>query len=341
MIAVSHLSGVFWTHHVSGLKPIADIGRIGGVDFFFVLSGFLIYHVYAKYAGDWDRSLRFLKRRLIRIYPLLWFFTLLSLPVYFFVQGVGSGHELNTGVILKSLLLFPGDDQPVLGATWSLSHVVLFYLVFFVFLLSRRFTIGVVALWALLILADGLFELFTYSSASIKILLSAFNLEFLCGCLLAAYLKHRAAHHGHAWIGVGIGLFVLTWLAHETLWNGAKFPLYTGASLALIYGAVAIEKHRRIDLPAALDLLGDAAYAMIVVNLPIIIASAKLLNWAGLLDSSHAIWTVPLTLGFVLAGSIVVHLLIERRLAAVATRAVDQFSLRLGRLRLHKRPDSD
>lgn len=236
-------------------------------------------------------------------------------------------------MILKSLLLFPSEDELVLGATWSLSHVVLFYLVFFVFLLSRRFTIGVVALWALLILADELFELFTPSSASIKFLLSTFNLEFLCGCLLAAYLKRRTAYHGHAWIGVGIGLFVLTWFAHETLWKDAKFPLYTCASLALIYGAVAIEKHRRIDLPAALDLLGNAAYAMIVVNLPIIIASVKLLDWAGVIDSAHAIWTVPLTLGLVLAGSIVVHLLIERRLAATATRALDRFSLSLSRLR--------
>lgn len=81
MIAVSHLADVFWTHHVSILKPIVDIGRIGGVDFFFVLSGFLIYHVYAKNAGDWDHSLQFMKRRLIRIYPLIWFFTCLSLPV--------------------------------------------------------------------------------------------------------------------------------------------------------------------------------------------------------------------------------------------------------------------
>src|ERR1700733_1728230 len=67
--------------------PVLDDGYMG-VDLFYILSGFVLSHVYAKqfYCGEHHRYVNFLKARMARIYPLHLFMlgvvalTVLTLP---------------------------------------------------------------------------------------------------------------------------------------------------------------------------------------------------------------------------------------------------------------------
>lgn len=137
-----------------------------GVAVFFVISGFIMVHISRKDAGH------FLLRRVIRIVPLYWAVTLLSVVWYVF----GFANPLRTLPILsdwlvndrmnllnwikltariedwqhvqdviRSLFFVPyrsasGSIQPVMGVGWTLNLEMFFYLVFSVcLLLNQRF----------------------------------------------------------------------------------------------------------------------------------------------------------------------------------------------------------
>ena len=107
------------------------------VDFFFLLSGFVIGYAYDE---RWGRGLRmrdFIKRRLIRLHPMVVLGALLGTAA-FFVQGSvrWNGEPVSTGMVLAALLcgllLIPawpgaghevrgnGEMYPLNGPGWSL-----------------------------------------------------------------------------------------------------------------------------------------------------------------------------------------------------------------------------
>ncbi|MEU6428881.1 acyltransferase [Microbispora sp. NPDC046973] len=98
-----------------------------GVEFFFVLSGFVL--TWSAPAGDTPR--RFLRRRFVKIYPnhfVTWFAGLLLMLWY--------GRQVSAGNTVPSLLLVQSwsPDLNVLGGTngpsWTLACELLFYLSF-------------------------------------------------------------------------------------------------------------------------------------------------------------------------------------------------------------------
>lgn len=326
LITVSHLGIVCDRAGSDALRWVHDVGRVGGVDFFFVLSGFLICRTYAAQAGR-GHSAPFLLRRLLRIYPLVWIFTLLSLPVYVLAtgHGFGDGRELEAGRLLKSLLLWPDELQPILGATWSLRHVVGFYLVFAAFLRWPGVVSGAAAVWACAVVATQMLGGPPQAPAELAFVLSPFNVAFLFGCLLAVALNGRRVPGAAGWLLGGAALFLLGWITHGKLADmQLKLVLYvTGAGL-LITGAQALEQRRPRTLPRWLDRLGDASYAMIVLNLPVALAAGKVLGASGLMSGAHVWWAIPLLLGLVVAASLFTHEVIEKPLTRSLSARVDE-----------------
>src|SRR6266568_2220826 len=80
--AVAALLVVFWHsaaamplyHHAPAWINQRNFSAIGnaGVDLFFVISGFIIMHTHRPDASGLAAAGRFLKRRILRIYPLYW-----------------------------------------------------------------------------------------------------------------------------------------------------------------------------------------------------------------------------------------------------------------------------
>lgn len=314
LIAWSHL-GIALNHAGSdALRWVNAVGRVGGVDFFFVLSGFLIYRTYAQ-GPRLVPCGQFLGRRLLRIYPLVWIFTAASLPVYLLASGwgLGDGHEMEAGRIMRSLLLWPDVMQPILGATWSLRHVVAFYVVFAAFLRWPSLVAHAALIWAAAVLLLSLAGVAPPYPAELAFLLQPFNLTFLCGCLLAVWLRGRVVRVAPVWLAAGVALFVFTWITRGELGGwGMKLPLYMAGACALIIGAQGLEQRRALVLPRWIDLLGDASYAMIVVNLPVALAAGKVLGAVGLMRGWHVWWAIPLMLVLVVGASIFTHLAIEK-----------------------------
>lgn len=133
------------------------------VDFFFVLSGFVIGYAYDD---RWSRmtTWQFCKRRLIRLHPMLMMGTLIGLLFFYF----GGDHPdfagltdtpvgLTMVVFLLCLVMYPvptsldirgwGEMNPLNGATWSLFWEYLANIAYALFI--RRFSKTVLTLFVL------------------------------------------------------------------------------------------------------------------------------------------------------------------------------------------------
>jgi len=95
------------------------------VDFFFVLSGFVLSHAYAQRLASGLSTRRFMTMRLIRLYPLYGLTIMLALAVWGYGQLVSGhrGHEISWSVLLFSVLFLPTPSGflPLNLTAWSLS----------------------------------------------------------------------------------------------------------------------------------------------------------------------------------------------------------------------------
>jgi len=86
---------------------------IYGVDFFFVLSGFIIYHVSQKGPKQLDAALRFLTKRLRRIYVPYLPITIVLISAYLVLPDFSQGNR-DWG-LFTSLTLLPSNAPPALS----------------------------------------------------------------------------------------------------------------------------------------------------------------------------------------------------------------------------------
>jgi peptidoglycan/LPS O-acetylase OafA/YrhL len=119
LVVFYHAGRMIALPQYTGYIPLSGFFNFGhaGVDFFFVLSGFIIYFVHHEDIGRSDRLQRYAWRRATRIYPIYWIVTALVL-----VASMVHPERLDFAHIGKSLLLFPEDDDPIVGVAWGPSQ---------------------------------------------------------------------------------------------------------------------------------------------------------------------------------------------------------------------------
>jgi peptidoglycan/LPS O-acetylase OafA/YrhL len=248
-----------------------------GVDFFFVLSGFIIFFVHQADVGQRDRLKPFIIKRLIRIYPLYWLVTLAILPIYFLMPQTGYGYERDLTVIVKSLLLIPQEHFPVLIVGWSLSHEMLFYGIFgCIIFLSLKLSRVLLAGWLLgtLALFIGNFTgVWTRENHSIQFLFNAHNLEFALGCLAAFLVLNKrfdAEKFFFLLFGTTLFLFFGVAQAQRSLLPNPILA-YGIPSMLIVLGAASFDlqrSHHQSNTPLLklFTSLGDASYSIYLTH---------------------------------------------------------------------------
>jgi len=259
-----------------------------GVDYFFVLSGFIIYH---STVGR-KRSLQdYVAARIRRVYLPYLPIGLGMAALYSALPEVSSSGR-HWGWI-PTLTLLPVDSSPALSIAWTLQHEVLFYTLFGLFYYTGTLPIGLL-LWAASILLLHHHQLF-----------APINLEFFFG--MAAAICYRLQRANAL-------LFLLIPLSFE-VWASAAHPdlqrLWVGASIACIVAPIAqLERHTRLKgqgelIPAALIKLGALSYSLYLVHEPIISIVARLA------EGSLPILLISVLLS--IAGGFAYHSAVERR----------------------------
>ncbi len=259
----------------------------GGVDLFFVISGFVMFTSSRRLVGR-PRGWRvFLLRRLERVVPLYWLLTAGKTAITLAAPGLAPTTRLSAWNLVASLLFIPARDaaglvRPVLPVGWTLNYEMLFYAVFAVALALRRkplavllpvlVPLGLAGFWrapdwpALLSLANGLV------------------LELCAGVALAQVLggfwqPNRA--EAAAMLAGGCAMLLL--VPSEGPW---RFLAWGVPALLVVTGTVGLEPVLGPRLPGLALALGDASYAIYLSHVFIIPVLAHGVARAGLPHAS-------------------------------------------------------
>ncbi|MDO7786778.1 acyltransferase family protein [Desulforamulus aquiferis] len=190
MVLVCHANLIVDKDLFNGLLVV---GRCG-VDFFFVLSGFIIYYANYSIIGNPAQFNKYIRRRFNRIYPIYWVYTLMTIAVHFVLlhftgKGLIYWISINLDNILRTFSLYPVNtailEAPIIPVAWTLTYEILFYFMFsLLILLKPKLAIPILSIWAAAVTLN-LFLPLNSDILLIDVILGIKNMEFFMGCLAA------------------------------------------------------------------------------------------------------------------------------------------------------------
>jgi exopolysaccharide production protein ExoZ len=288
-----------------------------GVEFFFVLSGFIMILVHARDFDRPERAGRFFLKRILRIYPLYWLILGTLLVVYQLVPALRPVNARDPGAILTSVLLWPVAGVPIMQVAWTLSFELLFYLIFGIIILRQRVGLGIAGLWFALCLVT---LLFLTPSWPLSFLLSPYNLLFGFGMIAARSWQKLSVPSARVLLAAGLVVFVATGLSEVVdgiVWShGWRTVCYGLGAAAMVTGLAA----KAIPVDRLSVLLGDASYSIYLVHLPAMGLFVKVAMRFG------APWFMPPGLALAVlvvvgaSAGVLVHLWLERPLLRALQR---------------------
>jgi len=263
------------------LLQVSSYGKLG-VDFFFVLSGFIIaYTNLGRGGGVKDYFLRRTTRIYIPYLPIG-----IAMMILYWIMPNMSASDRDFSLI-NSLTLFP-IGNPALSVAWSLSYEMFFYLLFLICIWNRRYFHVLVFFWSLLI--------FISLAGDIKFNSFLFNfyiLEFFIGYILAYGMVRNKwkLYAGIMVLILGINYLVLP----DPLSN---LTIAVGFS-ALIFVSIAFYDFR-LSSNHLLMLIGTSSYSIYLIHNPL---QSLLVRRLTFIPDEHVIWIV---LFIVLIASVII-----------------------------------
>jgi exopolysaccharide production protein ExoZ len=243
--------------------PVGDLFVFGhaGVDFFFVLSGFIILYVHRRDLGQPHRLGHYLQRRFTRIYPFYW--TVLALALLALALSVHHKPLPPASEVIASALLLPSAQSTLVPVAWTLQHEIVFYVTFSLIILNRRLGAVALCLWLGMILRS--------LGAEDGPVLGAFNLEFFFGMTAAALLARFTVPLPRAVLLLGALIFFAVGGAEDLgLVKGLSLSTHLGyaiGSMLAILGIVEAERQEKLSVPSALMAVGGASYAIYLTHM--------------------------------------------------------------------------
>lgn len=317
-----------------GLETILpDILQFGifGVDMFFVISGFVMVTVTRGKFRDVRYAATFMYRRLSRIYPLYWVYTLLVLAVFLIQPSWVNSKQGNQVYILESFLLIPSHYLPLVMVGWTLVHEIYFYIIFSLALLlfpEKRLPL-VLAGWGGIVVLGSV--LFAVTNPTLRILLHPLTLEFIGGCFLAiAYHKRVFKAKPAIFIACAVSALALSISGYYvfTAVTGTIEPLYWWRVFILGVPALVIV-HCLINAERSgylvnryLIRIGDASYSIYlshILSLSVVGRIWGIFSVNGLADN---VVVLPIALVFVIIVGLASYSLVERPLLRLCRKIV-------------------
>lgn len=267
----------------------------GGVDLFFVISGFIMATITSGAFRGVGAGTRFMARRTWRIVPLYWFYTTVVVVLMAFAPGIANSSYQDQGVV-ASYLLWPQEQLPLLTVGWTLIHEMYFYLVVAAVLASgqERLLRPALAAWAALVLVANMLP--AIGTPWYALVTNAMTLEFIAGAWLGLCWRKIPAQLGGPLLCAGAAGFAVA-LPALHLADAEQGPVlrtlvFGTASLLVVAGAVLQESRGSFPVPAWLKAVGDSSYSLYLSHVFVISATARLWHRSGLADAwwHHAIF---------------------------------------------------
>lgn len=325
LVAVMHITQAI-SMHITGLgsdhywEPGAS-----GVDIFFVISGFVMATStpssprpgQTRLAAAWF----FMKRRLLRIAPLYWFYTLLKAALLLTLPALAVQSTFDGGHLLASLLFIPAPGpsgllQPTLQVGWTLNYEMLFYAVF-----ASAIALGAprVLFCVLVFLALSLASDLLPASDVLRFYSRSLVFEFVAGMLIARWVVSLRSIPAALSV-VLIGAAAVMMLLVEWPPTMDRIVTWGIAASVIVLCTVALEPwFARSRLAARLSFLGDASYSIYLSHALVVPAAVLVMRRLGVTDPV----AIMLFAGAVVTGAgCLSYVLLERPVTSAFKRVL-------------------
>ena len=307
-----------------------SFGGSAGVDFFFVLSGFIILTAHRNDIFQPHQLKSYIRKRLIRIYPTYWIIFLLVFFLALASTALRNTVPHDAFIILKSLFLIPqATGAPVIIVAWTLQYEMFFYLFFAFLILSRWLSIiAVLALIYIYINYHGVpaipFPLSFLSNDNILLFGMGMAVSVACTSKMMIVKNRPFFYTGIGIVGVIIFLFLALYTVADKnyAFTGGinrlmawQKLLYGLASSLIVFCLVKAEDEGHIiGGHSGLQILGNSSYALYLIHYPLIsiLCKLSLLIQLDKLGVIGAMISYIVIFGVCLISSVVFHLWIEK-----------------------------
>lgn len=299
-----------------------------GVDFFFVISGYIMWITTRSKAVDKPVA-QFAYKRLTRIYLGYWPYFLLAIVLINLFPHITPP---NANLVGSFWLTEPHTHKLLIQVAWTLQYELYFYFLFaWMLFLSAQKQIWLVAGFCVVIIGYHLFNpaITNTEFSAINFALSPFCLEFFAGCFLGYFFEKRRVTLTWTW---ALGLVALVYAAyyqssilkHSLIDNSYiihRVIIFGSAATLIMASLIEMEK-RGIQLFKNMStLLGGASYS-IYLSHTIAIAVVALLGWQNWVqqNSQSPGWWIALFMLLTIIYSVIHYLWIEKPIMSAASK---------------------
>ena len=322
MVLVVHIEDIAmrlpgWPHSHSSY---AQYIGYSAPDMFFVISGFIMSYI--TFSSPF-KPRQWLISRFIRIYPMYIIFTLLVVALWLNnpAHTMGSGAQTPWS-ILKSLLILPQANLPLLFVGWTVEHEIVFYTVVFLTacFLGSQWLLRILWLLSALAIARWCYQNATGTQIWDLHITSLYMIQFAMGASIYKYWISHPANPTLMPALLGLGLLIIGALYAHSGFINQEQPLrviaFGGAYSCLLL--VLLNRERKQKAAGqyaarrdALVWLGDASYSVYLCHPFVLAIAGKIFPH---IDASPAMCVVYLVLTGVitLLVGFLTHLLLEK-----------------------------
>lgn len=245
----------------------------GGVDIFFVLSGFLMFQLVDRAASPAS----FAWARVRRIVPTYWLVTAIVAAAQ--IVGLTESGSFNLSHLAKSLVFLPSFDEkrkaiyPVLIVGWTLNYEMFFYAIMTTLMLVRRD----LRLICLVIISLALVIIRTTTeNAGVELAFygNSIIFEFVFGGIVSA-LWDNGRLPARGWWLVICGALLMIGPQFTAV---PRFLSYGFPAALILVGILAEERYASLPRMRSFKLLGDASYSIYLWHLFVVTSAFRFLG---------------------------------------------------------------